>query len=282
MNHTFIKLYRDITEWQWYRDANTFRVYLHLMLLAEFRGGVRGEDTMEVGDVIIKTKTLCDDLGLTENQVRLALERLKSTGEITVGRVFHGLKIHLPYYSRPPCFAQSDCGPPADKPRSDHDQTTITPRSIINIKNAKNAKNAEREENSSCPPASIHPEEEDFSFPGDGEGLLLPVGSASEPEESEAGPEESEAAEQSVYPGENGNLRIDAEGLHRLRTALPDSWQEKAEYLSAYLAAHPEKQYADHVSIILLWARQDREKTVSRTAPDPWERINRLAHGQED
>ena len=30
----WIKLHRKITEWEWYSDANTFRVFMHLLLTA--------------------------------------------------------------------------------------------------------------------------------------------------------------------------------------------------------------------------------------------------------
>lgn len=140
-----------------------------------------------------------------------------------------------------------------------------------------------------CPPTAATGEGNHFSFEEDGFPQSEDDGSASEPDGNEDGifipeadgaalPDEGEASEekaegeQSVYPGENGNLMIDAVGLRRLREALPGTWREKAEYLSAYLAAHPEKQYADHVSLILLWAMQDREKQSAATL-DPWERM---------
>lgn len=32
----WIKLHRKITEWEWYSDANTFRVFMHLLLTANY------------------------------------------------------------------------------------------------------------------------------------------------------------------------------------------------------------------------------------------------------
>ena len=272
MNHTFIKLYRDITDWQWYRDGNTFRVYLHLMLRAAFHEYQKGKDLIRIGDLETNYAALSSELGLGIHQVRRSLDLLKESGEITVARLPSGLRIHLQFYEKPPGF---NCQTAIIR-QSDGNPTAVKWQSFLNIKNIKNEKNAEREEERLCPPAGNDREEEKF-FSEDAAETPVPFGSASEPDEREA-------EEQSVYPGENGNLMIDAEGLHRLREALPDTWREKAEYLSSYLAAHPEKRYADHVSLILLWAKQDRdkEKTAARTAPDPWERINRLAHGGFD
>ena len=32
----WVKIHRQITEWEWYRDANTFRVFMHLLLSANY------------------------------------------------------------------------------------------------------------------------------------------------------------------------------------------------------------------------------------------------------
>lgn len=289
IKHTFIKLYRDITSWQWYRDGNTFRVYLHLMLLAQFYEVQKGKEIIRPGDVETSYAKLVSDLWLTENQIRRAFSNLKMTGEITVRKVPAGMLIHLNHFGKPPCFGKNVCADTTQQAHTDHTPTTHEAHIFLNIKNAKNAKNAEREEECVCPPTAATDEGNHFSFEEDGFPQSEDDGSASEPDGNEDGifipeadgaalPDEGEASEekaegeQSVYPGENGNLMIDAVGLRRLREALPGTWREKAEYLSAYLAAHPEKQYADHVSLILLWAMQDREKQ-SAAPPDPWERM---------
>jgi len=84
MNKGFVVLHRKITEWEWYSDTNTFRVFLHLLLTAnhkpsKFRGFEVGR-----GQVIIGRKALAKNLHLSEQAVRTSLEHLKSTGEITI------------------------------------------------------------------------------------------------------------------------------------------------------------------------------------------------------
>ena len=32
----FIVIHRKITDWEWYTDANTFKVFMHLLLTANF------------------------------------------------------------------------------------------------------------------------------------------------------------------------------------------------------------------------------------------------------
>jgi hypothetical protein len=84
MDRGWIKVYRKITEWEWYQDANTFRVFFHLLITAnhssqKWRGIVVGR-----GQLITSRKALCGSLALTERQVRTALTHLESTNEITI------------------------------------------------------------------------------------------------------------------------------------------------------------------------------------------------------
>lgn len=83
---TFIKLDRNIQKWRWYTNANTFRVFVHLLLNAnvedrDFEGIVirRGEIATSYGKMAAQLK-------LTERQVRTAIEHLKATGEVAVTR----------------------------------------------------------------------------------------------------------------------------------------------------------------------------------------------------
>ena len=80
----YIKLHRKLLNWEWYRDANTTRVFLHLLLIANYgESRYRGVE-IHPGQAVIGRRSLSNALGLTEQQVRTALEHLKSTNEITI------------------------------------------------------------------------------------------------------------------------------------------------------------------------------------------------------
>ena len=83
MKAGFILLYRQITEWEWYRNPNTFRVFLHCLLMANFTEGKFEGITVERGQFVTSLPTLSKQTRLTIQQVRTALDHLKSTGEIT-------------------------------------------------------------------------------------------------------------------------------------------------------------------------------------------------------
>lgn len=83
---TFIKLDRNILRWGWYQDANTMRVFLHLLLTANIKEGVYKGVTIGRGEVVTTYPKLCEDLKISIQQARNSLNHLQATGEATVRR----------------------------------------------------------------------------------------------------------------------------------------------------------------------------------------------------
>lgn len=80
----FVKIYRKITEWEWYSEPNTFRVFMHLLLIAKFKDEKwRGID-IKRGQVLTGRVKLGQSCKLTERQIRTAISNLKTTNEITI------------------------------------------------------------------------------------------------------------------------------------------------------------------------------------------------------
>lgn len=80
---TYIKLFRSLQDWRWYQDANTMRVWIHLLLNANIRDRDFERITVHRGEIVTSYASLADSLGLSVQNVRTAIEHLKSTGEIT-------------------------------------------------------------------------------------------------------------------------------------------------------------------------------------------------------
>ena len=80
----YIKLHRKLLNWEWYKDANTTRVFLHLLLIANYGESRYQGVEIHPGQAVIGRKTLADALGMSEQNVRTALTHLKSTSEITI------------------------------------------------------------------------------------------------------------------------------------------------------------------------------------------------------
>jgi hypothetical protein len=80
----FIKLHRKITEWEWYSDINTSRLFLHLLLTANFEDKKwRGID-IKRGQQVSSYDNLSKATGLSKQQTRTAISKLKSTHDLVV------------------------------------------------------------------------------------------------------------------------------------------------------------------------------------------------------
>ena len=79
----FICLHRQILRWEWYQDPNTFRLFVHILLRANYADGQFGTETIRRGELVTSLPKLASETQQTIQQVRTALEHLKSTGEIT-------------------------------------------------------------------------------------------------------------------------------------------------------------------------------------------------------
>ncbi len=83
MNNGFIVLYRSLLDWEWYGDANTFRLFIHCLLRANHKEKKWQGITIDRGSFVTSYQHLALDLGLTVQNVRTSLNKLKSTGELT-------------------------------------------------------------------------------------------------------------------------------------------------------------------------------------------------------
>lgn len=79
-----IKLDRKILSWEWYNDANTFRVFVHLLLMATHKDGRYRGILVKRGQVVTGRLKLATTLSLSEMEIRTCLNKLKSTNEITI------------------------------------------------------------------------------------------------------------------------------------------------------------------------------------------------------
>lgn len=78
----FIKLFRQILDWEWYDDLPTCRLFIHLLLRANYAERNWHGQTIERGSCITSYATLASETGLSQEQVKRALKNLTKTGEI--------------------------------------------------------------------------------------------------------------------------------------------------------------------------------------------------------
>lgn len=79
----FVKIHRKLVQWGWYQDNVVKGVFLHLLLTASFRDMPWQGRVIKRGQVIVSSQKMAKELGFSRQQVRTALNKLKSTNEIT-------------------------------------------------------------------------------------------------------------------------------------------------------------------------------------------------------
>lgn len=82
-DRTYIKIFHKMLDWGWYGDTNTFRVFMHILLRANYRESEYLGHKIGAGECVFGRKEWAKKLGLSEQQVRTAISHLQSTHEIT-------------------------------------------------------------------------------------------------------------------------------------------------------------------------------------------------------
>ncbi len=79
-----IKLDRKILSWEWYHNDNVFKLFVHLLLTANYKDGKWQGNVVKRGQVITGLDKLSKQTGLSVMQLRTSFDKLKLTGEITI------------------------------------------------------------------------------------------------------------------------------------------------------------------------------------------------------
>jgi len=128
----WIKIHRQIVDWEWFSDTNTFRVFLQLLLKANHKEKkYRGMD-LKIGTIITSRDILAMETGLSVRQVRTALDKLKSTNEVTIKTSSQGTIIEVVNYAKYQLTTSE-----TTNERPTNDQQTTTNKNVKNVKNER-------------------------------------------------------------------------------------------------------------------------------------------------
>jgi len=98
MSNGWIKIHRQILEWEWYDEPNTLRLFLHLLLKANHKPrNYRGVNIKE-GQIMTGYDKLAKELNLSTQKIRTSISKLKSTSEITSVSTSQGTIIQIVKY----------------------------------------------------------------------------------------------------------------------------------------------------------------------------------------
>jgi len=96
----WIKLHRQILEWEWYDDINCFRLFTHLILKANHKEKRYKGIVIKAGQIVTSRDLLAEETGLSSQQIRTAITKLKSTNEITSVTSSQGTIIEVVNYEK--------------------------------------------------------------------------------------------------------------------------------------------------------------------------------------
>jgi len=83
-NTGFIVIHRSILKWEWYDNINVRLVFMHLLLTVNWENKKWHGKEIKRGQIITSLSKLAKNTGLTVRQVRVTLDKLKMTGELTI------------------------------------------------------------------------------------------------------------------------------------------------------------------------------------------------------
>lgn len=83
LENGFVKFDRKIANWRWYHDVNTFKLFFHLIITANYEPKPFKNITVQRGQRVASYQSLAAETQMSVQNVRTALNHLISTGEVT-------------------------------------------------------------------------------------------------------------------------------------------------------------------------------------------------------
>lgn len=140
----WIKLHRRLIDWEWYKDANVFRVFIHLVLKANHEDRQWQGIVIKRGERVTSIDNLSEEVGLTPMQIRTAITKLKRTGEITSRATNKYSVVTVAKYNEYQVDNKQDNKRITSKQQADNKQITTN-------KNEKNDKNISKDIGAKAP-----------------------------------------------------------------------------------------------------------------------------------
>ena len=145
MENSFIKLYRSLLDWEWWDDKNVTRLFLTILLSVNWQTKKWHGMTIEKGSVFTSIEHLSKKSGLTMQQTRTALNKLKSTGEITIKSTNKGTLVTVEnwgkYQFMPEEITNESTNNPTNNQQTSNKQITNNQQQLKKEKNKKNINN---------------------------------------------------------------------------------------------------------------------------------------------
>lgn len=134
----YVRAWRSLVDWEWYKDTNTKCLFLHLLLTANHAEARWEGIPIKPGQLITSSSSLAKAIGLSRQNVRTSLTKLKSTSEITIKSTNQYILVTIVNWE----FYQSDAPLLTSETTTDStsDQPATNQRLTTNKKNKKDKK----------------------------------------------------------------------------------------------------------------------------------------------
>lgn len=120
-----IDLHRSLTKWRWYKNGNTMRLFIHLLLTVNWKDDDFEQITVRRGQRVASRRSLAEETGMTEREIRTALNHLISTGEVTSKSYTKYTVITIENYDR---YQAPTSKTTSKRPASDQQATSKRPQ----------------------------------------------------------------------------------------------------------------------------------------------------------
>ena len=86
LNPNWVKLYRKIEDWRWYKDAITFHLFIHLLLNVNYCPSANGENILGRGQIMVTRRSLTESTNISDRSIRTCIEKLQKSKEILISQ----------------------------------------------------------------------------------------------------------------------------------------------------------------------------------------------------
>lgn len=133
----FIKLHRALMGWEWYKDQYVKGLFIHLLLIANYKDGNFKGKVIKRGQVVTSISNIARDVGMSEMTVQKNLKKLKKSHEIQTKATNKYTIITVVNYEQYQGLLDS-----CMLPDSTQGSIQSSTQGSINTKNKKNSKNS--------------------------------------------------------------------------------------------------------------------------------------------
>lgn len=131
----YIQIHRQLLNWEWYSDIPVRLTFIHLLIIANWNNSEWKGTVIKRGQVVVGRKKLSKEIGISEQQLRTSLVKLKSTQEITIKSTNKYSVVTLVKYNDYQDEKKKSTNKKTDKQPTNNQQSTTTKESnkvIIN------------------------------------------------------------------------------------------------------------------------------------------------------